>query len=229
MVIALLCWAGDGLLAAPPAGHILDDTRALSSESRDILADELKFFGQDLKCDAWIMTSSFTANGVTIRRQAQLSRLEWSGRGPSVLMAYDRASNGSALSFSPEFWARYPSAELIEIMQETHRVLTNPKLTLDERILVATRAWIDRLRVMESVRIKQTLWIQRGEKRFAVYMAVGLAGTCLLAVVLGIFARQRDARAEHQFLFPRVLVGTRFGAAFGGGVTAEINTSTASH
>lgn len=210
---------------APPADGILDETRALTAETHRLLADELRQFSRDLKCDAWIKASSFTASGVTVRRQAQTIRREWSGTRPAVLMAYDRASNGSGISFAPEFWDRYPAAELLEIMQETRRILADTKLTLDERLAQATRSWIDRLRSMETVRLKQSLWIQPNEKRFALAMPVWLAGGAVAAALLGFISRQRSTRASRRFLFPEVQVGMRFGAAYGGGVTSEIKTN----
>jgi hypothetical protein len=213
---------GSILAATPPADGISDETRALTEETHRQLAHELKLFREDLKCDAWITASSFAPAGLTVRRQAQATRREWSGERPAVLMAYDRASNSSAMSFAPEFWERYPSAELVEIMQDTRRMLTDTKLTLDERIAVATRHWIDRLRVMESVRLRQSLWIQRGEKRFALTLVIALVGASMIAAILGLASRMRDARTGRRFHFPEVHVGMRFGAPYGGGVTAEI-------
>ncbi|WP_395750610.1 hypothetical protein [Prosthecobacter sp.] len=222
--LALL--AGDALAQAapPPDDGIWDDTRALAPETRKQLAEELKKFRLDLKCDAWITASSFTPAGMTLRRQAQITRREWSGTKPAVLMAYDRASKSSAISFAPEFWERYPSAELVEIMQETRRILLDPKLTLDERMAVATRSWIDRLRDLERVRLKQSLWLQRGEKKFALTVPAMLAGGAVFAALLGFISRRRYASAGRRFFFPEVQVGMRFGAPHGGGVTAEIKT-----
>jgi len=209
----------------PPADGILDETRALTPEIHRQLAEELKQFGLDLKCEAWITASSFSPAGTTLRRQAQITRREWSGTRPAVLMAYDRASNGSALSFAPDFWERYPAAELVEIMQETRRILLDAKLTLEERLALATRSWIDRLRAMETVRLRQSLWMQRSEKKFALTMPVLLAGGAVITALLGFISRRRSARAGRRFLFPDVQVGMRFGAAYGGGVTAEIKTN----
>jgi len=221
-----LAVAGWGLAqAAPPADGIQDETRALTPETHRQLAAELEQFRQDLKCDAWIKATSFMAAGTTLRRQAQVTRREWSAAKPAVLMAYDRATNSSAVSFAPVFWERYPAAELVEIMQETRRILIDTKLSLDERLALATRAWIDRLRAMESVRLRQSLWIQRREKPFALAVPAMLAAGALVAALFGIVSRRRSARADLRFLFPEVQVGMRFGAAYGGGVTAEIKTN----
>jgi hypothetical protein len=221
-----LAMAGWGeVQAGAPADGIQDDTRALTAETHRLLAEELKQFRQDLNCDTWITASSFTPSGLTLRSQAQMVRREWSGVRPAVLMAYDRASHSSAVSFAPVFWERYPAPALVEIMQETRRTLTDSKLTLDERLALATRSWMDQLRAMERVRLKQTLWIQKGEKRFAVAVPAVLAGGAVLAGLLGFVSRRRSARAGLRFVFPEVQVGMRFGAAYGGGVTSEIKTN----
>lgn len=217
--------AGTGGMAAPaPADGIADETRALTEETHRQLAQELRLLSADLHCDVWITASSFAPAGMTVRQQAQSTRREWSGGRPAILMAYDRASNSSAMSFAPVFWERYPTAELVEIMQHTRLQLTDTKLTLDERITLAVHHWIDRLRVMESVRIKHTLWIQRNEKRPALILVSILAGAVVLAAIVGMLSRLRDARIGRRFHFPEVHVGTRFGAPYGGGVTSEIGT-----
>ncbi|MCF7786998.1 MAG: hypothetical protein K9N47_12805 [Prosthecobacter sp.] len=221
-----LAVAGWGLAqSAPPADGIQDDTRAITAETHRMLAAELKQFSQDLKCDAWIQATSFMPAGLTVRRQAQITRREWSATRPAVLMAYDRASNSNAMSFSPDFWERYPAADLVEIMQETRRIQADTKLALDERLAMATRYWIDRLRSMESVRLRQSLWLQRGEKQFALVIPALLAGGAVVLALLGFISRRRSSRADRRFLFPEVQVGTRFGAAYGGGVTSEIKTN----
>lgn len=227
---AWLAVAGWGLAqTAPPADGILDETRALTPEIHRQLAEELKQFTLDMKCDAWIKASSFISAGVNLRRQAQMTRREWSPARPAVLMAYDRATNGSALSFAPEMWERYPAAELVEIMQDARRIMLDTKLTLEERLAMATRLWIDRLRVMEAVRLKQSLWIQRSEKKFVLTLPAVLAVGAVITAILGFIARRRSARADRRFLFPDVQVGMRFGAAYGGGVTAEIKTHVSAH
>lgn len=209
----------------PPADGIRDETRALTIESHRVLAEELKQFSQNLKCDAWIQATSFMPAGLTVRRKAQMTRREWSGTRPAVLMAYDRASNSNAMSFSPDLWERYPAADLVEIIQEARRIQADTKLTLEERLIQATRYWMDRLRSMETVRLKQSLWLQRGEKPFALAVPVFLAGGGVVLALLGIVSRRRSARAGRRFLFPEVQVGMRFGAAYGGGVTSEIKTN----
>jgi mRNA-degrading endonuclease toxin of MazEF toxin-antitoxin module len=224
--VVWLAVAGWGLAqSAPPADGIQDETRALTPETHRQLAAELSQFRQDLKCDAWLKATSFMAAGTTLRRQAQITRREWSETRPAVLLAYDRASNSSAVSFAPVFWERYPAAELVETMQETRRILIDTKLSLDERLALATRALVDRLRSMESVRLRQSLWIQRKEKPFALAVPALLAGGALMAALFGLVSRRRTSRADLRFLFPEVQVGMRFGAPYGGGVTAEIKTN----
>ncbi len=207
---------------SPPADGILDETRALTAETHRQLAEDLALFREDLKCEAWITASSFVPTGITLRRHAQMTRRAWDGGRPAVLMAYDRATNASAISFSPAIWQRYPAAELVETMQEASRLFADGSLTLDERIVAAARTWMERLRGMERARLKQSLLFQQDEKRLAVIAAATLGGLTFAAAVLGLISRRRDTSAEHRFYFPEVQVGMRLGAPYGGGVTAEL-------
>lgn len=210
--------------SAPPADGILDETRALSTETHRQLAAELRQFREDLRCDAWITATSFVPAEITLRRQAQITRREWSGERPAVLMAYDRATNSGAMSFAPELWARHSSAELIEIMQESRRTLGNTALTLDERLALATRSWIDRLRRMESARLRHTLPLQNDEKLLARAVIAVLAGGGVVLALFGLASRRRSASSKCRFEFPEVHVDMRLGAPYGGGVSAEITT-----
>lgn len=216
-----------GLGTPPPGNGIEDDARAITSEMHQQIAEELRQFREDLKCDAWITASSFMPANVTVRRQAQITRRAWSGERPAVLLAYDRASDSTAFSFSPEMWERYPAAHLVEIMQETRRVFADRSLTLDERFALATRQWTDRLREMEAVRLRQFLFLQRDEQGFAKLIVMLFAGGALVAAILGYASRRHTATAERRHYLPEVEVGMRFGAPYGGGVMAETGAPSA--
>lgn len=207
---------------APPADGILDETRALTPEAHRQLAEDLRLFREDLKCEAYLTASSFLPPGVSVRRQAQMTRRSWDGGRPAVLMTYDRASNSSGMSFSPALWQRYPTAVLVDIMQESSRQFTDGTLTLEERFVAATRSWVERLRRMERARLKQSLLLQRDEKRLAVVATAALGALAFAGAVLGFISRRRDSDEEHRIYFPKVQVGMRLGAPYGGGVTAEL-------
>lgn len=207
---------------AAPADGILDETRALTPEAHRQLAEDLQVFREDLRCEAYLTASSFLPAGISVRRAAQMTRRSWDGGQPAVLMTYDRASNSAGMSFSPALWQRYPTAELVDLMQEASRQFSDGTLTLEERIVAATRSWMERLRGMERARLKQSLLLQKDEKRLAVAAAAALGGLALVGVVLGIISRRRDSDEGHRFYFPEVQVGMRLGAPYGGGVTAEL-------
>lgn len=214
--------AGARAQGPAPADGILDETRALSAASRQQLAEALRQFRTDLKCEAWVTASSFMPAGASARQQARTARRAWSGERAAVLMAYDRATNSGGLSFSPDLWQRYPAAELVETMQDARRLLSDQTLALDERLMLAAHGWMGRLRALETVRLQQSLLIQRDEKRLALIVAGLLGAFACVAAVLGLLARRRDASAAQHFHFPEVQVSQRFGAPYGGGVTAEL-------
>jgi hypothetical protein len=207
-----------------PADGIYDDTRALSDASRQALAKEIRGLATDLKCDVWLTATSFSTGGLTPRRQAQATRIRWSGDKPAILLAYDRATNAMALSFSPDLWARYPATSLATIGLEANRAIADTKLTLEERLSAIVHQVAKRLRELETVRLKQSVWFPK-EERLSTMLLIGvLLGGALLAAILGMISRARSHSSGEQLLFPDVTVSTRFGAPFGGGLIAEIRT-----
>ena len=207
-----------------PADGIYDDTRALSDASRQALAEEIRALATALKCDVWLTATSFSTSGLTPRRQAQATRIRWSGDKPAALLAYDRATNVIAFSLSPELWNRYPASALATLGLEANRAIADTKLTLDERLTNIVHLFSKRLRELETVRLKQSVWFPK-EERSSTLMLVGfLIGGAILAAILGLISRTRSHASGEQLLFPDVTVSTRFGAPFGGGLIAEIRT-----
>ena len=230
VVAGALCLAGGAhAQGKPPEDGILDDARALSSAMRQQIAEELRTFREEVKCDAWITATSFPPANVTVRRQAQITRRAWSGERPAVLLAYDRASNSTAFSFAPEMWDRYPAAQLIELIQEVRTVFADRSLSLDERFALGTRLWTDQFREMETVRLRHSLLLQREERHFAKIVALLLAGGALVAAIFGYASRRQTATAEQRHYLPDIAVALRFGAPHGGGVIAETNAQTGTH
>lgn len=210
----------DGVPA--PTDRIFDDTRAFSDETRRDIVEEIQSLRADLKADIWLTATSFTASGVTIRQQAQSTRRRWSGDSSALLIAYDRASNSVALSFSPDFWQRYPTTSLVELMRGSGRTITDTKLTLEERLALIIHDLAKRLRQLETVRIQQDRWFQQDEKQFVIVLGALVIGAAMIAAFLGIVSRRRATSSGQQYFFPDVAVGMRLGAAFGGGLIAEV-------
>jgi hypothetical protein len=208
---------------APPDG-IYDDTRALSDTARQALAQDLRSLATDLKCDVWLTATSFSTGGLTPRRQAQVTRLRWSGDKAAMLLGYDRAANTLAYSLSPELWDRYPSATLATLGLETNRTIANTQLTLEERLTTIVHQVAKQMRELETVRLKQSVWFPKEERRSTLLLIALLLGGAILAAILGLLSRARSHAGGEQLTFPEVTVSTRFGAPFGGGLIAEIRT-----
>jgi len=207
-----------------PADGIYDDTRALSDTSRQTLAQEIRALATDLKCDVWLTATSFSTGGLTPRRQAQATRIRWSGDKPAILLAYDRATNVMAFSFSPDLWARYPATSLATTGLEANRTIANTQLTLEERLTTIVHQFAKQLRELETVRLKQSVWFPKEERSSTLVLVGLLIGGAILAALLGLISRARSHSSGEQLLFPDVTVSTRFGAPFGGGHIAEVRT-----
>jgi chemotaxis response regulator CheB len=209
---------------AAPADGIYDDTRALGDASRLALAQEIRHLAADLGCLVWLTATSFPTGGLQPGHQAKANRTRWSEGQPSILLAYDRASNGMVFSFSPELWNRYPAASLANLGLETNRMIADTQLKLEERLTQIVQVVAKRLRELETVRLKQSVWFPREERSSALALVGLLIGGTILAAILGLISRARSHSSGEQLLFPDVTVSTRFGAPFGGGHIAEIRT-----
>lgn len=207
-----------------PADGIYDDTRGLTDASRQALAQEIRSLATDLKCDVWLTATSFSTGGLTPRRQAQATRIRWSGDKPAILLGYDRATNVIAFSFSPDVWGRYPAATLATLGLEANRTIADTKLTLEERLTTTLHQFAKRMRELEAVRLKQSVWFPKEERYSTMLLIAALVGGAMLAAILGMISRARSHFSGEQLLFPDVTVSTRFGAPFGGGLIAEIRT-----
>ena len=224
-LLLLTSWASAAIDSVPaPADGIYDDTRALSETSRKPLAEELRALATDLKCDLWLTATSFSTGGLTPRRQAQATRIRWSGDKAAILLGYDRAANAIAFSLSPDLWNRYPASALATLGLEANRTIANTQLTLEERLTTIVHQVAKQLRELETVRLKQSVWFPKEERRSTLLLVAVLLGGALLAAILGIISRASSHTGGEQLSFPDVTVSTRFGAPFGGGLIAEIRT-----
>lgn len=210
-----------------PADGIYDDTRALTEATRRELAEELKDLATILKCDMWLTATSFSAAGFTPRRQAQVTRLRWSGDRPAILLGYDRATNSLALSLSPDLWDRYPAPALATLALDSNRIVTDPKLSLDERFSLLVQQFAERMRELEKVRLQQMRWFPEHERRFSLILVAALLAGASIAIILGILSRRYEGSGGQQFTLPDVAVSSRLGAPYGGGLIAEIHLAPA--
>jgi hypothetical protein len=224
-LVLLTSWTSAAIESIPaPADGIYDDTRALSDASRQTLAQEIRSLVTDLKCDVWLTATSFSTGGLTPRRQAQATRIRWSGDKAAILLGYDRAANVLAFSLSPDLWNRYPASSLATLGLEVNRTIANTQLTLEERLTTIVHQVAKQMRELETVRLKQSVWFPKEERGSTLLLLAVLLGGALVAAILGIISRASSHTGGEQLSFPDVSVSTRFGAPFGGGLIAEIRT-----
>lgn len=217
-LVASVAW---GQAPVPPADGIHDDTRMFAPASRQLLAAQILAGRQAIQADIWVTASTFLPQGQTIRSRAQEFRQQWSPAKDAVLLAYDRASDSHALSFSPGLWKRYPSAKIIDLMQESIRLMKAKNQSPEERIRQALPALLKQLQTLEKQRGRAETPLHNVDLRLAKAYALGLAGGGLVLGTIAFVLRKRDVLAAQQAFFPRVQVNPRFGASHGGGVTAE--------
>lgn len=208
-------------LPAAPTGGLLDDTRALTAEARTELIAEIAICRSAIQADVWFAASTFLPSNQNIRLYAQTLRQHWSAHQNAILLAYDRSSDSHTLSFSPGLWQKYPSAEIIGIMQRTVAIMNEKKQPLEARLTQSLRMALQRLQSLEKERLQSQVTLSKHHTRLAQSFAITMAGGALILGLIGIAIRRRDQKAAWQSSFPDVQVGIRFGAAHGGGVIVQ--------
>lgn len=221
-LVCLLLSTGSAAHASAPASYVHDTTRALEPELQASLESELARFHAETGVLLLVKAVSFIDPGATMRTSTRIARRELAPEGPVALIMIDRGKNGLGISQSPELWQRYPLAEMVEVLRAA-LVAASDDLPLDEKLVVASRRWLEDIRSLEARRRLGERVIQERDRPLL------LAFVCLLGV--GSVAGFRLAARERQRLtlqqqghpFPEVSVSTRLGAPFGGGrmVTGE--------
>jgi hypothetical protein len=208
-------------LPPPPEDGIRDNAHALEEETHARMADAFRRFEAEHDVKLWFCAVTFVPDSQPLRSYARELRQAWSGEGDAIVIGYDRVSDSQSLSFSPAVWNRYPTADLIMLMQAGARIVANQDVPLDQRLEKSVMLTLDRLRELERERARMTHTLPASHLRLAkACTGVLAAGSLGLLVICGA-ARKREARARWHLLFPEVQVAQRFGAPRGGGVTVQ--------
>lgn len=208
-------------LPLPPTDGVRDDTRALSEKAHAELSQALAASRAKMKAEIWFTSDTFLPSGQNLRAYARNVRIHWSGNKDSLIMAYDRSSDSHLLSFSPSLWNRYPSAEIIDLMQVNARLMANKAQSPEDRLLQVSHQTFQRLAKLEKEREQSSVALPPSHLHLGRMFALGLAGGAFGLFLVGTISRKRDVQAAWESFFPSVQVGTRFGALHGGGVTVE--------
>jgi len=204
-----------------PTDGLRDDTRALSVQLRADLAHDLAATRAELGFEVWVTASTFLTSGQGIREHARATRQSWSGSADSVLLAYDRATDTLAHAFSPSLWQRYPTADIISLMQHGTAIMAEKRQPLDQRLARSIRDMLQRLHLLEKQRRLIARTLTADHVRLGKIFALGLLGGACALGIAGTTLRRLELLAASQSRFPVVQVGTRLGAPHGGGVMVQ--------
>lgn len=207
-------------LPAAPASGLRDDTRALPEASRLQMEALLRAGREELNADMWLNAGTFVEAGQTLQSQSRQLRQHWSGKRDAMLVNFDRATGQIALSLSPGIWERYPTAELISLLQRTLSTDAGASKQPEVRLLALVRQLKAGFLSMEQERHVSAQRFSPAHRRLAQGFALSLVGGSALLLGLGVWVRRRAVKDGRQAFFPQVHVGLRLGAPHGGGVMA---------
>lgn len=226
MALALWVVVGAGLLRADdlppsPADAVRDDTRALSADAHQEMVKLAAALKEKIHAEVWFSSDTFIPTSQNLRSYARELRVHWSGDKEALLMAYDRATDSHLLSFSPTLWERYPTAEIIDLMQLNAQLMADKTKSAEARLMAVTRQTSQTLGRLEKERHLSARTLPYLHLHLGKFFAAGLAGGAVLLFLFGTASRRRDFQAAWRSFFPSVQVGIRFGAPHGGGIMVE--------
>lgn len=210
-------------LSNAPESFIFDDAILFQKADKDKLSQALTESANKTGVSVYVAGYSFL-EGEAARERANALCERWLISKPGLVIVYTRGSAQPAVAPSSELWQRYPTDEVVMLMQESGRLLGDMFLSPEQRVLRATNSALEKLQTMEAARLSRLHHVSSSDLHLAM-----LLGALLIvpAAIFWIAIRMRRKRATARggpYYFPDAVVGTRLGAHFGGGVTGEAGT-----
>ncbi len=224
-VLGAWLWLGSVLHSAndpgtAPESFIFDDAILFQKADKDKLSHSLSETANKTGVSVYVAGYSFL-EGEAARERATALCSRWLESKPGLVIVFTRGSAQPAVTPSPELWQRYPTDEVVMLMQESARLLGDVFLSPEQRVIRATNLALEKLHTMEAARLARLHHYSTSDVRLA-----KMLGSMLL-VLAAIFwfafwkRRKRAATRGGPYYFPDAVVSTRLGAPFGGGVTGE--------
>jgi|GEM_PF-3358972 len=217
---------GPPVPASPPDG-LHDDSRVLSAPQR-AAAVRAVASARAAGVDLYVAIYGFIM-GETIENRAERLKEAWCPNGASLLVVADISTNQCTYLSHVSETEWLSTTELQRIFTESSAIAAATEgtesgdkiLSVIENLAPRLSAAMEKHRELTRYRISPRAW--------RVFTAVALAALALLllsALARWCFHRLRRAATPVPAYFPTVAVGERFGAAFGGGVIAEVSFGT---
>lgn len=208
-----------------PVDGIWDDARLLPDALHAELAADIRSVRAQTGCEVWLAAVTFVAGDQNIQGLARDLREAWTAGGPSIIIAFDRATSKHSIAPSASFWQRYPTPMVIEALRASARPVEQSKAPVEERVAAAVRELVSRIQTMEGARTRQHRLLTGREGVLAV-LFLGLLTLGGLVAALGLKVwRAKRHEATRTYLLPEVQVGMRLGAPYGGGVVVEMRVN----
>ena len=209
-------------LPAAPASQILDEAGIFSYVPDKAI--ELEKFLKQLRAsheiEIFVATFGFI-EGETIEQRAYRLREVWADDQRGVIIAFESGDSGLSFVANDQLDKTLDRTDIDMILHQAgmeaqrhegaHNQVTAAAFTLGRSLI----AQLDRSKEAAAIhKKKQTLLI--GSMLAAILLLV------LIGSVINRFIRRCDKRSAEFYYFPSARVGTRFGAPFSGGSSAEI-------
>jgi hypothetical protein len=203
-----------------PATGVYDETRLFTAAQTAELEAKLAAIQSETGVTAFIAALTFSSDA-TARDAARRFAAAWTADLPGIVLLFDRGKAGAGLAVSPLMWQNYPADEVAALLGKTGDALARADAKPEDRVQAAIKLVHRELKTMTAARAARQRWLTQAEMKLAKVLAAVLVALLLAAAIIARWSNRTQRRRTEKFFFPDVVVDTRLGAPYGGGVVAS--------
>lgn len=205
---------------AAPESFIFDDAILFQKADKDKLSQALTETATKIGVSVYVAGYSFL-EGEAARERATALCSRWLEGKPGLVIVYTRGGAQPAVTPSPELWRRYPTDEVVMLMQDSAGLLGDAFLSPEQRVIRATNLALEKLQKMETARLSRLTHFSPSDIRLAEILGAMLLVLAAIFCLAVWMRRRRVAACGGPYYFPDAVIGPRLGAPFSGGAVGE--------
>lgn len=218
LMLFLVAFSLHGYAASPaptkPEGFIEDSANIFTADKAAAIREKLISLHQNQGVSCYVATFSSLEGGIKQRTYSLMQN--WIGNEPGILLAYSWGEELPTVMASAEFWRRYPTDEVILMMQDAAQILHQNSETASTRLASAVDIYAAGIAKMETTRQVRNSPFPANQRTLYLYLGVAVLVFVLLGWLLTRWLQRRFAK-PNTYLLPEYEVNRRLGAPYSGG------------
>lgn len=203
-----------GAVPGKPAGFIEDSAKIFTAEKAAAIREKLTSLHQNQGVSCYVATFSSLEGGIKQRTYSLMQ--QWIGDEPGILLAYSWGEELPTVMATAAFWRRYPTDEVIVMMQDAAQILHQNNETASTRLATAVDIYTEKITKMESMRQVRSSPFPANQRALYLYLGVAVLVFILLGWLVTRWLHRTFAK-PNTYLLPEYEVNRRLGAPYSGG------------